>query len=326
MVQITAADPLAALGIRPAAEQVYGAILRSPGRTVEFIADRVGRSVVAVGDDVATLAAGGLVSLNGDHVTAERPELALGRLLAREARQLVAAEAALAQARLRVAHYEAEHQAGLKPGTGTTGLTVIDGSEITVVLESLTLTTVGEMLFLRPDQWRIPSGRLADDAVTRVLRGGRDSRAIYPSEITGHPQLHLEQRALAGERIRLLPQVPCRLAVFGVDAVVIPQTWRGDAGIALLCRQPGIVAVCRAWFEELWRHAVAAPGADQHTDEQSRAQLLDLLTRGMKDEGIARTLGVSLRTVRRRIAALLLELGVDSRFQAGAEAVRRGWI
>jgi DNA-binding NarL/FixJ family response regulator len=41
--------------------------------------------------------------------------------------------------------------------------------------------------------------------------------------------------------------------------------------------------------------------------------------------GIARSLGVSLRTVRRRIAELLAELGVESRFQAGAEAVRRGW-
>jgi DNA-binding NarL/FixJ family response regulator len=54
--------------------------------------------------------------------------------------------------------------------------------------------------------------------------------------------------------------------------------------------------------------------------------LLRQLSRGAKDEQIARSLGVSLRTVRRRMADLFEELGVESRFQAGVEAVRRGWI
>ena len=54
--------------------------------------------------------------------------------------------------------------------------------------------------------------------------------------------------------------------------------------------------------------------------------LLRQLAAGAKDEQIARTLGVSLRTVRRRIADLMTELGADSRFQAGVEAARRGWL
>ena len=53
---------------------------------------------------------------------------------------------------------------------------------------------------------------------------------------------------------------------------------------------------------------------------------LDQLARGAKDEQLARTLGLSLRTVRRRVAELLDELEASSRFQAGVEAVRRGWI
>jgi DNA-binding NarL/FixJ family response regulator len=51
-----------------------------------------------------------------------------------------------------------------------------------------------------------------------------------------------------------------------------------------------------------------------------------MLAAGAKDEQIARALGVSLRTVRRRVAALLADLGVRSRFQAGVEAMRRGWV
>ena len=39
---------------------------------------------------------------------------------------------------------------------------------------------------------------------------------------------------------------------------------------------------------------------------------------GLKDEAIARFLGLGLRTVRRRIAALMSLHGVDTRFQLGA--------
>jgi DNA-binding CsgD family transcriptional regulator len=326
MAQVAVSGSLFALGIDLSTEQVYRAVLRSPGSTTDFLADRVGRSAADVRDDLAVLAESGLVSLAGDLATAEPPQMALGRLLAREARQLVAAEAALAQARLQITHYEMEHQAGQQPGAQTTGLDLIEPSEITTVLESLALSTVGEMLFLRPDQWPVPSGRASDVVITGALRRGRQSRALYPTEIATHPRDLVEQRAAAGERVRLLPHVPCRLAVFGEQAVVIPQTWGGPAGTVLLVRQPGIVFACREWFEELWSHGVGLPELGQPRDRRSRAQLLDLLVRGVKDERIARTLGVSLRTVRRRIAELLAELGVESRFQAGAEAVRRGWL
>ena len=51
-----------------------------------------------------------------------------------------------------------------------------------------------------------------------------------------------------------------------------------------------------------------------------------MLARGAKDEQIARSLDLSLRTVRRRVAELMASLGADSRFQAGVEAVRHGWL
>ena len=71
---------------------------------------------------------------------------------------------------------------------------------------------------------------------------------------------------------------------------------------------------------------MTTPGFGTELALDDRTQLLELLAGGAKDEQIARTMGVSLRTVRRRIASLLAELGVDSRFQAGMEAVRRGWL
>jgi len=72
--------------------------------------------------------------------------------------------------------------------------------------------------------------------------------------------------------------------------------------------------------------AGVAPDPVSISTGMARTMLLRQLSRGAKDEQIARSLGVSLRTVRRRMADLFEELGVESRFQAGVEAVRRGWI
>lgn len=54
--------------------------------------------------------------------------------------------------------------------------------------------------------------------------------------------------------------------------------------------------------------------------------MLTLLVGGLKDEAIARQLGWSVRTMRRRISRLHEELGAANRFQAGVIAARRGWI
>jgi DNA-binding CsgD family transcriptional regulator len=314
---------LSVLGIGAGAEQVYRVVLRNPGCSLDFLANRVGRPPSEVTGDVDVLADAGLVFSNGAGVRPERPEEALGRLLARESRALVAAEAALAHARLQVPAFEVEHRSGLEMDPSSDGVHVVAPLEIPPLMTSLAATTVGEMLFLRPDQWRVPAGRPVDDAVAEAVRSGRASRVLYPVEVLDHPSPLVAQRLAAGERVRLLRDVPCRMAVFGDQAVMLPQVWGGPTGTVVVLREPGVVAACVAWFEELWRHGVGLPG--EVTDDGPGA-LLDLLVRGAKDEQVARELGISLRTVRRRIASMLAELGVETRFQAGVEAARRGWL
>lgn len=55
-------------------------------------------------------------------------------------------------------------------------------------------------------------------------------------------------------------------------------------------------------------------------------RLLRLMRTGAIDETVARELGVSLRTVHRRITRLQNMLGARSRFQLGVIACERGWI
>jgi DNA-binding CsgD family transcriptional regulator len=65
-----------------------------------------------------------------------------------------------------------------------------------------------------------------------------------------------------------------------------------------------------------------APGRLHERD----GQVISLLAAGASDLTIARQLGISQRTVERRVRAILVELGATTRFQAGVIAVRREFL
>lgn len=101
-----------------------------------------------------------------------------------------------------------------------------------------------------------------------------------------------------------------------------------DASVAgvrtfTVVRTPGVVEGVRALFDAAWEQAT--PLADHlrtgvpALGPESRA-ILRQLAAGYKDEAAARELGLSLRTYRRRVAELMVLLGAESRFQAGARA------
>ena len=69
----------------------------------------------------------------------------------------------------------------------------------------------------------------------------------------------------------------------------------------------------------LWR--VLYEGAD----EPDRL-LLSLVVAGMPDKSIATHLGVSKRTVQRRLDRMMATAGVDSRAGLAFQAAKRGWL
>ncbi len=58
----------------------------------------------------------------------------------------------------------------------------------------------------------------------------------------------------------------------------------------------------------------------------AQREILCLLSTGLTDAAIASYLDISLRTTARRVADLMRQLDASSRFQAGVEAARRGWL
>ena len=319
--------PLSALGIDVLSEQIYRLCLRRPGLSVESLCDIVGRRIEEVRLNLESLVDHNLVTVDDeDRVFPDPPEFALGRLLNQQNRRLVEAETALDQARDEVNTYIAEHLVGQRAEWQPVSVDVVPATELADVMLTLVANTTGELMFLRPDQWFLPTGARMDIAVTTAIAAGRSSRVIYPARVIETNPESVGARARAGELIRVLPEVPTRMAIFGSEAAVLPEIWGTTGGSRLLIRQPAMVSACIAYFDQLWSHAVTTPGFGTELALDDRTQLLELLAGGAKDEQIARTMGVSLRTVRRRIASLLAELGVDSRFQAGMEAVRRGWL
>ncbi|NEA32232.1 hypothetical protein [Streptomyces sp. SID13031] len=92
-----------------------------------------------------------------------------------------------------------------------------------------------------------------------------------------------------------------------------------EDGRAALLQPCGLLDAYMELFERLWERALPAAA-----DEEAESRLLTaLLLSGLSDQAIARELGVSPRTAQRKIAALMHDLGAQTRFQAGAQAALR---
>ena len=135
-----------------------------------------------------------------------------------------------------------------------------------------------------------------------------------------------------GEEVRVLPSLPTRLFMADSSLALIPMHSRGEKRVSggLLVHPSGLLDLVQAMFEEAWKTAptlLASQGVLQDREEDPvDSDLLNLLMLGLTDAAAATQLGISVRTVQRRVAELMERAGVATRIQLGAEAVRRGWI
>lgn len=167
------------------------------------------------------------------------------------------------------------------------------------------------------------------DSITEgqgYLRTGRfRQRTLYPMDVMETPvgRQWVRSWGLVGEVQRLSLAPPSDFAIFDDDAVMAVATWGDAATDYVLIREPMIVAAFTALFERSFERALPVAGEQAEGDAGTGdLQLLRLLGRGLKDESIARYLGVSLRTVRRRVAHLMDVHAAETRFQLGVAAAR----
>ncbi|MDI5961824.1 helix-turn-helix domain-containing protein [Streptomyces sp. SL13] len=163
----------------------------------------------------------------------------------------------------------------------------------------------------------------------RLLERGVKVRAVYESGSVGAPGRRAEIAAVvaAGEEARMLPELPCKLAIVDDRWALLPVATGAELRGAVLVRASSLLDALTGMFEAYWHRAVGVPNA--HSDSPApdrRTELLTLLSAGFTDDSIARQLGVSPRTVQRWVRELMDALGARTRFQAGIQASRAGWL
>lgn len=327
---------LTAIGYTRDQERFYVRLLSQSGREVLSAAQALLREPAELEREMEPFAARGLVRVEDGRVFVASPDEALSRLVQDAAASAARAEAQMARVRAALPFLTAT---GARPRPGEVhGVNQLDGEvssggNVPGLLAALILASQGDLLQLRPDQYRGPVAATPDapDEMANLLRtvvaSGRRLRSIYPVQALQEAPEVLAARAELGEEIRLIPEVPTRMLVLGRTHAILPEPLGFADEPRSLIRQRGLVDALTMWFEELWARAAPAPelgGGSPAPD--LRRFLLQQLAIGAQDEQIARRLSISLRTVRRRVAEVMAELGAESRFQAGVEAVRRGWL
>ena len=318
------------LGFTAAEEGVYRLLLGVPGASTQVVAALLGVELAALRDALARLVGAGLVELTGDVVMARPPADSLGPLIAAESERQQLAVEQLTSLRSLLPKLVGEHVASQTPHGERVEIETLALDDVVPLFRSMSAVAAGDLLWLRNERPHPIHGPVVDDWVIAMVRSGLTSRAIYPARMVADVPEVVRARADAGEEVRILASVPSRLAILGNSLALLPEVWGDDKGRWLAVRQVSMIRALRQLFDTMWDQADLLPGlngvAPGEPRDSVRRLLLGQLAAGAKDEQIARRLGLSLRTVRRRVAAILDELGVDSRFQAGVEAVRQGWL
>ena len=316
---------LAAFGAGDDGEQLYRRILRFEGQRLDQHAAALewepARAEAAQGPLLATR----LVRQDADgSLGADHPRNAITRLVDREGARLDLRRRELDDVRAAVSDFAAERRPGAGGPIAASVIEVLQPDVEVTAVEELLRTTTG---VLRATHLGVGAGPVTDPAVHRLTRrqmaDGRELRSIYPAAVLEDDvQLAwVGSWRTAGERQRIVARVAHEFVVFGDEAVIAPPHWGATDGGTVVIRLPMIVAAFTRLFDVTWDGALGVP--DATGAEDAGARLLSLLAAGYKDEAIARHLGIGVRTVRRRVAEVMDELGACTRFQLGVAAERR---
>ncbi|MER7515055.1 helix-turn-helix domain-containing protein [Streptomyces sp. NPDC126499] len=222
---------------------------------------------------------------------------------------------------------------GAPDGAEVSAEVITDYGRIQQVLEDMVDLTQKTSDAMYPDvPGRLVPERLLDRDRRRQERGVR-SRAVYDRTAADRAETAelMRRRVELGVEVRVAPYVPMNLVSADDQFALVPVRPEAPEQGAILIRGQVLVRSYLTLYEYCWHMATpygcsaAAERGGDGFSEQQRA-VLRLLAAGVKDEKIARDLGVSLRTVSRVTSELMQEMGAATRFEAGVRAFRLGLL
>lgn len=173
-----------------------------------------------------------------------------------------------------------------------------------------------------------------DSLESRKLAEGVQYQVLYDrSALALPPQLDITTKLVAqGEQARVIHVAPTKLIMVDNEIALMPLTVsENTVESAVVVRSSAMLAALGRIFEDMWRFAAPLtaaqdlPGQEMQPTEEER-WILSLLASGATDDTIGRLMGFSARTAHRRVRELIARLGVETRFQAGMQAVKLGWL
>ncbi|WP_175411370.1 LuxR C-terminal-related transcriptional regulator [Streptomyces sp. TRM64462] len=326
---------LSGLGIDAASEAVYRAMLARPEGSVEEWAEDLGLPESDVRDALDRLSRLALVrrsTVDRSQVRPVNPLLGLEALLAQQQAELAAHQQRVEASRAVVAETIAQFAHQHAPGAGSGFLYLSGVDAIREHLEILANEVKDEFLTFAPGGPQTPENMAASRPLNlRLLNRGVRMRTVYLDSIRrDQPTVaHAEWLVAHGAGVRTTPTLPNRLILIDRRIALIATDSRNTGAGAVVVENPGTIALIHALFETVWQSAQPLGSRPEREPEKltsHQAEVLRLMAQGLTDEAIAHHLGVSARTVRRTMSALLTTLNARSRFQAGVQAVRLGYL
>lgn len=171
-----------------------------------------------------------------------------------------------------------------------------------------------------------------NDIEAELLPSGVRYRCVYDRAGLEMPGRLAAIRGLVGlgEQARVAEGVPVKMFIADDTMGLISLDRPASSDSALVIHPSSLLDTLIALFEAVWADAVPmrfdAPAGDGSARGVHHRTLLGLLAAGLTDEAIARHMGWHPRTAQRHVRDLMAELGARTRFQAGLQAARRGWL
>ncbi|MEZ0114722.1 DNA-binding CsgD family transcriptional regulator/DNA-binding Lrp family transcriptional regulator [Catenulispora sp. EB89] len=274
---------------------------------------------------------------DGGTVAAASPDVAIAALVGpRESAHRQAESELLAERdrtdrlRARLAALAPVYSTLVREG-GSPGVDVIeDMHAVRALISDLTATCESEIMACQPGGGRPP--RALADALPRdlaLLRRGIVLRSLYQHTARFHvPTQDYAEAVLAeGSQIRTVAEIPGQMIIVDQRTAFLPHVHH-EFG-AIVVREPSILAYLCAAFEQSWNLGTpfqTGPSAARMAVTEIKSSILTLMANGLKDDVIAKRMGLSVRACRGHIAELMETFGARSRFQAGVIAAGLGLL